>query len=101
MANKHGHILSCIATNQETAVVINIDGEIVDVIPLDFDPTSPQPVLDKFLKDTGKEHPGCAVSVLLKKSMSEAELQKTIDESVEALKLNKAGKLKPGANIIK
>ncbi len=95
MSDQYSRILSEIATNPWTALIITMDATVKDVIRLDSAPTAP------LVMELTRANPGYAVHFFERKEIGEEELTKVIASAVEALKLDKAGKLKPGANIIK
>lgn len=75
-------------------LVVDIDGNIRAVEPLKTWPSAEE------ITSLGKTHLGCAGKFIEQQEMTPEQLQKEIDRLVKAMKLGRAGKLKPGANLV-
>lgn len=92
-------IIESVHKNPWTAIVVDINGVVKDCIPLE---QKNSPMTELSEKHEAKISKGCAVSYLdQNKNITEADIQRKIQESVKALKYAKAHNLKSGINIPK
>ncbi len=89
-----GKVIETVKHNFLTALVVDIAGEIRAIETLTRWPTAEEIV------EIGKRYRGYGFQFIEQKAMTAEDLQKEIDSLAKGLKLNKAGKLKPGANLV-
>jgi hypothetical protein len=89
-------VLEALAASRLTVLVVSSIGEVVALEAHPMDLPSEQ-----LIDDVMHRYRGCSVSFLPQASYTRARVAEIISESVEAIALNRAGALRPGANIVR
>jgi hypothetical protein len=87
-------VVSDLAKNPLTAVVVSDEGVVVALERYE----RPLPT-ENLLGEVLRRYPRCSVSFLQKGAYTVERIGEIVAESVEAIRQNREGRLKPGANL--